>query len=140
MNRHADWRQLLHASPLSKSLCTAAADICCLAWNWASLALPLCTVHDIRSVPSRRHVANRSAVCLSIMIAAVRDVSAEGIGIFSERQFPQGTLLIVEPLSVGAKTLLARVIYSAPAANGWQHGCSLSNPLDGEDLNLWVSD
>src|SRR5260370_194648 len=71
--------------------------------------------------------------------AIVRDMSVGGVGILAEKPFLPGTLLIVEPLSVGTKTLLARVIYSAPAANGWQHGCSLSNPLDGEDLNLWVS-
>jgi diguanylate cyclase (GGDEF)-like protein len=72
--------------------------------------------------------------------ATVRDISAEGVRIFAERQFSPGTLLIVEPLSLEAKTLLARVIYSVPAANGWQHGCSLSSPLDGQDLNLWAGE
>ena len=70
--------------------------------------------------------------------ATVRDISAGGIGIFSERQLVPGTLLIVEPLSFGAKTLLARVIHSVPTSGGWQHGCSLSTPLDGEELTLWV--
>src|SRR5207245_1067616 len=57
--------------------------------------------------------------------ATVRDISAEGISLHLERRFSDDTLLLVEPFSTGAKTLLVRVVRAALDEGGWQHGCEL---------------
>jgi diguanylate cyclase (GGDEF)-like protein len=72
--------------------------------------------------------------------AAVRDISAAGIGLRLDRQFPLGALLIVEPLSPGARTLLARVLRTAPDQGGWRHGCELSTVLSAEELRCWLGE
>jgi diguanylate cyclase (GGDEF)-like protein len=72
--------------------------------------------------------------------ATVCDVSATGIGLTLGYRVVEGTLLTVEPLCNGqVKTLLARVVHASPRANGWLHGCELSNSLSEEELQQWVT-
>jgi len=70
--------------------------------------------------------------------AAVRDISMEGIGLFLEKRFLPGTVLIVEALSPEPTTLLARVEWAKPHESGWMHGCRLSNRLSDEELSAWL--
>ena len=70
--------------------------------------------------------------------ATVRDVSAGAVGIHTEQPFPPQTLLLVEPLSPGARTLLARVAQSDPEPGGWLHLCSLADHLGDDELRVWA--
>jgi diguanylate cyclase (GGDEF)-like protein len=69
--------------------------------------------------------------------ATVRDVTTEAVGIYMERQFPPETLLLVEPLAAGLRTLLARVVRSDSEPGGWVHRCVLPERLGEEDLRAW---
>ena len=69
--------------------------------------------------------------------ATVRDVTARGVGIHLGRPFPPDTLLVVEPLAPGGRTLLARVADAAPVPGGWAHRCTLPETLDSDDLRTW---
>jgi diguanylate cyclase (GGDEF)-like protein len=71
--------------------------------------------------------------------ATVRDISAGGVGLHLRKAFPADTVLIVEPLSAGAQTLLARVVRIDEQAGGWLHGCTLASRLDAEELGGWLS-
>lgn len=70
--------------------------------------------------------------------ATVRNISAEGVRLYLDRAFSQGTVVIVEPLSPGARTLLARVLYANQEGGGWAHGCSLSARLSEQELRAWL--
>jgi diguanylate cyclase (GGDEF)-like protein len=70
--------------------------------------------------------------------AAVRDISTEGIGLYLEKRLHLDTVLIVEPLSTEAMTLLARVVWATPEGSGWVHGCLLSARLSTEELTAWL--
>jgi diguanylate cyclase (GGDEF)-like protein len=72
--------------------------------------------------------------------AAVRDVSAGGIALHLDQQLPEETVLMVEPLASGARTLLARVKHAAPEDGGWRHGCELSSRLSAEELSFWLGE
>lgn len=72
--------------------------------------------------------------------ATVRNISAAGIALYLDKLFSQGTLVIVEPLSPGARTLLARVIRVTKEEGGWVHGCALSAWLSEEELRGWLGD
>lgn len=72
--------------------------------------------------------------------ATVRDLSAGEIRLHLEKHFGEDTLLLVEPLSPGAKTLVARVVHKAPDEGGWEHGCELSTRLSEEELNCWLGE
>jgi hypothetical protein len=67
----------------------------------------------------------------------VRDLSTHGAGLHLERALPAGALLVVESLSPGAKTLLARVVRVESDGRGWLHGCSLLVGLSDEELRGW---
>ncbi len=71
-------------------------------------------------------------------VATVRDLSPAGVGLHLGERFPAGTLLIVESLTPGPRTLLARVMQSTPEAGGWRHGCELSLRLNAEELHCWL--
>ena len=45
---------------------------------------------------------------------------------------------MIEPLSPGGRTLLARVVRTSPDERGWRHGCELSTQLSLEDLRCWL--
>jgi diguanylate cyclase (GGDEF)-like protein len=70
----------------------------------------------------------------------VYDLSAEGVGLHTERKLPEGAVVTIEALTVKrARPLLARVVRSAPRGGGWSHGCVLAARLDAGDLRLWLS-
>jgi diguanylate cyclase (GGDEF)-like protein len=70
--------------------------------------------------------------------ATVRDISAVGVGLYLEREFPIDTLVIVEPLSAGVKALLVRVRRVIREGGGFLHGCELSTRLSEAELHGWV--
>lgn len=71
--------------------------------------------------------------------ARVQDISASGLCLRADRQLPAQALLTIEPLHVcSAKTLLARVVWSAQDGGGWKHECVLSNRLSADELAPWV--
>ncbi len=72
--------------------------------------------------------------------AVIRDLSVGGIGLYMDQRLPENTLLLVEPLSAGARTLLARVRHTAAEGGGWRHGCELPTPLSGEELYSWLGE
>ena len=70
--------------------------------------------------------------------AAVRDICPDGIGMYLETQLPEDTLVVIEPLAPGMRTLLARVRHATPDAGGWRYGCELSTRLSVEELRFWT--
>jgi diguanylate cyclase (GGDEF)-like protein len=70
----------------------------------------------------------------------VCDISTGGIGLDLAKPLPCDTLLVIEPLSAGARTLLARVVRVTPGGKGWLHGCELSLPLSAEEMRGWLGD
>jgi len=70
--------------------------------------------------------------------ATIRDLSVGGVGLLLGEQYPLGTVLVVEPMTRGARTLLARVVRSAPVEGGWFHGCELSTRLEEDELRRWL--
>lgn len=72
--------------------------------------------------------------------ALVHDLSTEGVGLHTERSFPQGTVLTIEALyATDAKPLLARVVRSTGRDDRWFHGCVLAASLDSGDLGQWLA-
>ena len=72
--------------------------------------------------------------------AAVRDVSSGGMALHMDHRLPDDTVLMVEALASGARTLLARVKHAAPEEGGWRHGCELSTRLSAEELHFWMGE
>ena len=72
--------------------------------------------------------------------AVIRDLSVAGIGLYMDQRLPADTLVLVEPLSAGARTLLARVRHTAAEGGGWRHGCELPTPLSYEELYSWLGE
>src|SRR5207248_3060088 len=54
--------------------------------------------------------------------ATLRDISVEGVGLHLDTRLPLDTILVVEPLSPDARTLLARVVRVSPHGSRWMHG------------------
>jgi diguanylate cyclase (GGDEF)-like protein len=73
------------------------------------------------------------------LFATVHDLSAEGVGLRTGQPFPEGTVLVIEPLSHQAKTLLARVVWANQKEGGWLHGCQLPSRLSPEELRAWLN-
>jgi diguanylate cyclase (GGDEF)-like protein len=73
-------------------------------------------------------------------LATVRDISADGIGLYLASRLPADTLLTIEPLHGGAMTLLARVLWSVAEEGGWAHGCALPTRLGDEELQFWLGE
>jgi diguanylate cyclase (GGDEF)-like protein len=72
-------------------------------------------------------------------VATVCNMSAQGMGFFFGSRLEAGTILTVEPLFAGrVKVLLARVVHATEHPRGWLHGCALSCPLNGTELDDWV--
>ncbi len=72
--------------------------------------------------------------------AAVRDVSTGGIALHLDDRLPEDTVLVVESLASGPRTLLARVKHAAPEDGGWRHGCELSTRMNAEELQFWIGE
>jgi diguanylate cyclase (GGDEF)-like protein len=71
--------------------------------------------------------------------AIIWDVSVTGIGLALRCRVREGTLLTVEPLRSGSKTLLARVIRTSRQPSGWLHGCALATSLSKDELHDWIA-
>jgi diguanylate cyclase (GGDEF)-like protein len=71
--------------------------------------------------------------------ATIHDISPDGVGLRMDRQFPVGSILIVEPLAHQASTLLARVVRAIEEPNGWLHGCELPARLSSDEMQRWVT-
>jgi diguanylate cyclase (GGDEF)-like protein len=69
--------------------------------------------------------------------ATVRDITADGLGLFVGRRFPPGAVLVIEPLAASARTLLGRVTGADAERGGWVHRCTLAARLDDDDLSRW---
>jgi hypothetical protein len=72
--------------------------------------------------------------------ATVRDIAAGAAGLHLSEQLPEGTLLIVESLTPGPRTLLTRVTHTSPEEGGWRHECELSPHLSAEELRCWLGE
>jgi diguanylate cyclase (GGDEF)-like protein len=72
--------------------------------------------------------------------ATVRDIAAGGAGLHLGEPLAEGTLLIVEPLTPGPRTLLARVTHATQDEAGWRHECELSPNLSTEELRCWLGE
>ena len=74
--------------------------------------------------------------------ARMRDISEGGVGLFLNRRFEVGTLLILELPSVDGQTahlLLVRVLRLVSLAiDKWFLGCSLNPDIDNEDVKALV--
>jgi diguanylate cyclase (GGDEF)-like protein len=70
--------------------------------------------------------------------ATLRNISAGGLALHLGERFPRDTVLVVEAVSPGPRTLLVRVVRSVVQDGGWLHGCVLSNRLSAEDLCGWL--
>jgi diguanylate cyclase (GGDEF)-like protein len=69
--------------------------------------------------------------------AIVRDISVGGVGLQLEERLPKDTVVVVEPLSAGANTLLARVVRAEQFESRWLHGCVLSVRLSPDEIVAW---
>ena len=70
--------------------------------------------------------------------ALVYDISADGVGISLEKQYPLDQVLMVESLLPGPPTLAARVVRVTQKGGRWLHGCLLSTRLNAQDLGSWL--
>ena len=70
--------------------------------------------------------------------ATVCDMTAWNVSLHLEHQFQPGTILVVEPLANGARTLLVRVESGEADRNGWLHNCAMSARLSDDELLGWV--
>jgi len=70
--------------------------------------------------------------------ATVQDISVEGVRLSMSRRLLADTLVVVEPVAPGPRTLLAKVVYSVPDEGGWKHGCKLTTCLSAEELGVWL--
>ena len=71
-------------------------------------------------------------------LATVFDISAGGVGLSLENSFPLETVLVIESLAPGSRTLLARVVRVTLDGGRWLHGCVLSKRLNAEELGGWL--
>jgi len=71
--------------------------------------------------------------------AILRDISVGGVGLHLEKPFPPDTVIVVESVAPGARTLLARVVHVQPTDGGWLHGCVLSGRLDTKGFGGWLT-
>jgi diguanylate cyclase (GGDEF)-like protein len=70
--------------------------------------------------------------------ATLRDISAEGVGLYLTNRLPLDSILVVEPLSPDVRTLLARVVHVSSHEGRWVHGCVLSTRLSTEEIHGWL--
>jgi hypothetical protein len=67
-------------------------------------------------------------------LSIVRNISANGIGLFLTYALQPGTLVDVELRSRSIVTRVAQVVHSTKQDGGWLVGCTLDNPLSGPEL------
>jgi hypothetical protein len=108
--------------------------------------------HAVAGDVTEREAAHRRATVLSVWtarvraegetggggeFATVRDITADGLGLFVGRRYSPGAVLVIEPLSTTARTLLGRVTGADEERGGWVHRCTLAARLDDDDLRRW---
>jgi diguanylate cyclase (GGDEF)-like protein len=71
--------------------------------------------------------------------ATVHDLCPDGLGLRMDHRYPEGSLLIVEPLDKQATTLLARVVRITEDRGDWLHGCELPTRLSTDELQCWLN-
>lgn len=71
--------------------------------------------------------------------ATVHDLCPDGLSLRMDRRYPEGSLLIVEPLVNQATTLLARVVRITEDQGDWLHGCELPTRLSDAELQCWLT-
>jgi hypothetical protein len=70
--------------------------------------------------------------------AVIRDISASGVRVDVDCEYPRGTSLAVAPLGwPGPRVLVVRVVRSWPEGEGWAHGCEFVEPLGESELFHW---
>ncbi len=75
-------------------------------------------------------------------LAEVKDVSRNGVGMLSTRQFERGIFIAVQMMNMATRfmqTRVARVQHVAASNGKWFVGCQLQSPLDEDDLRLLLS-
>src|SRR5205085_747166 len=73
------------------------------------------------------------------ILATIRNITADGVGLHMDEPLAEGTVVIVEPFHVSeARTLLARVARLTPESGGWLHGCELTTRLSETELHTWL--
>jgi hypothetical protein len=60
------------------------------------------------------------------------------VGLTLEERLAADTVVVIEPLSPGARTLLARVVRVSREEERWLHGCALPSRLTAEELRGWL--
>ena len=70
----------------------------------------------------------------------IRNISDDGLGLFAERAYPVGTVLMIEPYAapLQSRPLVGRVVRVSNQKAGWFHGCQLSHRLSPDDLRCWL--
>ncbi|MCI0458113.1 MAG: diguanylate cyclase [Gemmataceae bacterium] len=72
-------------------------------------------------------------------LATVLDVSMGGLGLYARQRIAPRSVVMVQPTPEGTgKAVLARVVRSVSAGEGWFHGCVLYTRLKEEELREWV--
>jgi diguanylate cyclase (GGDEF)-like protein len=72
-------------------------------------------------------------------LAVISDISSTQICMRLGQQHAVDTVLLVEPLSCRAKTVLARVAGVLEEVDGWLHRCIMATHLSDEELICWKS-
>jgi diguanylate cyclase (GGDEF)-like protein len=70
--------------------------------------------------------------------ATVRDISLAGISLLLDEPLPEDTIVVIDPLAAGVRTLLARVKRSSPDDGRWRLGCELSTRLSADEFHFWT--
>src|SRR5579884_1264621 len=75
--------------------------------------------------------------------AWVRDISASGIAVLLDREFPPGTVVVIEldnPDQGVACAVRARVIHALelPPDDRWLHGCAFERELSAHELRAFA--
>lgn len=72
------------------------------------------------------------------LFACIVNLSAEGVRFSLGQPLSIDTLVVIEPVAPGPRTLFARVVNVIVNDEGWQHGCQLATRLNAEELGAWL--
>lgn len=133
-----------------------------LRWNWGFRARSPVPAgpsavesrEDLVSEPATedrrcaiRHACGLGISCQPIALVrsapwpgVIQDVSATGLAVALDYPLPPGTFLALQlPLSDGMKAVRARIVSARPQLDGgWVLGCTLTHPLQPEELRSLV--
>ena len=86
------------------------------------------------SCPRLARVRPRTTRAVTDRLSIVRNISANGIGLFLTHALDPGTLIDVELRSRCIVRRVAKVVHSTKQEGGWLIGCTLDNPLSNQEL------